>query len=528
MKRWKQRHRRARLDVALTTVVVAAMSAVLGLPGTVGASSGTSEQVAAHARATRAPLAGAVPGPLTVEHDQFVDADGRVVFLHGLFGVWKIPGGLPPDNNDLDGFTPADANLVAGLGFDSFRLAWFWSDLEPVQGKYDISYLSRYKALARELERRGLFVLVDSHQDMYSSEFGGDGFPTWASPASDTDPDPAKFPIGYFTTPVETAFDDFWANVDSVQNEYDGAWVKVASAFVGDPMVAGYDLLNEPFPGSTVSSCLGPQGCKKVDATSIEPAESAAAEAIRSVDTGHIAFYEPNILFNWGQPTGLKDPPAAAGTVGFSFHDQCEERAAWEASGGTIQPTPAQEATCLRQSEAPLRHAHSTAAKLGAVPFMTEVDPITDSDAAGLECILEDADAHMTSWTYGLSWTSGELESMDPAKEAVLARTYPVAVAGAPQSFSFDARSGNFEMRYRSDDGPAPTVISVPTAIHYPHGYKVTVTGGGVVTSAPGAQALTITAPSGVEVRVSVTPIGTVVTAATSLPSCTALLNPSA
>ena len=81
------------------------------------------------------------------------------------------------------------------------------------------------------------------------------------------------------------------------------------------------------------------------------------------MDTGHIAFYEPNILFNWGQPTGLQRPPAAAGAVGFSFHDQCEERAAWEASGGTIQPTPAQEATCLQQSEAPLRQAHSTATK---------------------------------------------------------------------------------------------------------------------------------------------------------------------
>ena len=518
---------RARLGVIVATVVVSAMSVALALPGTAGASGGSSKHhvtVADESRVASAPLAGLVPGPLTVEHDQFVDADGRVVFLHGLFGVWKIPGGLPPDNNDIDGFTPADASLVSSLGFDGFRLAWFWSDLEPVQGKFDTAYLSRYKALARELERRGLFVLADSHQDMYSSVFGGDGFPAWASPASDTDPDPAKFPIGYFTTPVEVAFDDFWANVDSVQNNYDAAWRKVASAFVGDPMLAGYDLLNEPFPGSSVGSCLGPQGCKTIDATSIEPAESAAAEAIRSVDTGHISFYEPNILFNWGQPTGLKDPPTAAGTVGLSFHDQCEERAAWEASGGTIQPTPAQEATCLQQSEAPLRHAQSTAKKMGAVPFMTEVDPITDSDAAGLECILEDADAHMTSWTYGLSWTSGELRSMDPAKKAVLARTYPVAVAGVPRSFTFDARTGIFKIRYRSGGGPAPTVISVPTAVHYPDGYKVTVTGGGVVTSAPDAQALTVTAPSGAQVSVSVTPIGTVVTAASSLPSCSSLL----
>jgi endoglycosylceramidase len=127
---------------------------------------------------TETPLADLVPGPLTVQDDRFVDADGRTVILHGLFGVWKIPGGLPPDNNQPDGFTRKDADTVASLGFDAFRLAWFWSDLEPKQGRYDASYLARYKRLATELEQRGLFVLADSQQDMYSSVFGGDGFPT--------------------------------------------------------------------------------------------------------------------------------------------------------------------------------------------------------------------------------------------------------------------------------------------------------------------------------------------------------------
>jgi hypothetical protein len=40
MKTTKQRDQRARLDMVVTTIVVTAMSAVLALPGTAGASSG--------------------------------------------------------------------------------------------------------------------------------------------------------------------------------------------------------------------------------------------------------------------------------------------------------------------------------------------------------------------------------------------------------------------------------------------------------------------------------------------------------
>ncbi len=522
---------RGRWSRGAVTLIAVTTVGLLAVPSTVGAATRAATRTTSAtnpaAGYTSTPLAGAVPGPLTVQNDRFVDADGRVVFLHGLFGVWKIPGGLPPDNTDPDGFTPADADTVAGLGFDGFRLAWFWSDLEPTQGQYDATYLAGYKALATELEQRGLFVLADSHQDMYSSVFNGDGFPTWASPASDTDPNPGPFPVNYFAAPTEEAFDDFWADDGNVQDQYDAAWKEVASQFVGDPLLVGYDLLNEPFPGSDVVSCLGTKGCKSSDRTNIEAAETRAARAIDTVDSRHISFYEPNILFNWGQPTGLTKPPASSANVGLSFHDQCQERAAWEAGGGATQPTPAQEASCLQQSAIPLRKANSTARNLDAVPFMTEVATITNDDPAGLECIFENADAHQTSWTYGLSWKSGELRTLDPAKAAVLARTYPVAVAGRPSGFNFDARTGIFHMKYTASGGTAPTVISVPTAIHYPNGYQVQIKGGGVVTSAPGAQQLTITAPAGADVSLRVLPVGAVTTAASSLPGCASLLNPS-
>lgn len=87
MKSTRQLDPPVRLAVGVTTIVLMAVSTMLAFPGVAGALGGTSKHqgvATASSRFTASPLAGAVPGPLTVEKDQFVDADGRVVFLHGL------------------------------------------------------------------------------------------------------------------------------------------------------------------------------------------------------------------------------------------------------------------------------------------------------------------------------------------------------------------------------------------------------------------------------------------------------------
>ncbi|HLG91539.1 MAG TPA: cellulase family glycosylhydrolase, partial [Acidimicrobiales bacterium] len=325
---------------------------------------------------------------------RFVDADHRVVSFHGLFAAWKIPGGLPPDSATApDGFTAADAATAASLGMNVFRLAWFWADLEPSPGKVDHAYLNGYFDLARMLEDHGIQVLVDAHQDMFSPRFGGDGFPDWAAPPDDLDPHPGPFPLGYLTPPVAQAFDSFWADDRQVQQAFEHAWEVVASRFSHDPHVVGYDLMNEPFPGSNFGSCLSAPGCTSFDHSVLQKAESRLGLAVRKVDREHPLFLEPLIFFDWGVPTGLSHTRSQLYPLGFSFHDECFERAVWEGSGGTATPTPQQEATCLAQSVAPIANGEATASAMRAAPFMTEVSPITNSDAPGLECILEDAEA---------------------------------------------------------------------------------------------------------------------------------------
>ncbi len=62
----------------------------------------------------------------------------------------------------------------------------------------------------------------------------------------------------------------------------------------------------------------------------------------------------------------------------------------------------------------------------------------------------------------------------------MLSRTYPQAVAGTPLSFSFSPSTGVFDLAYVPNHRiHAPTLIFVPTELHYPHGYCARTTGRG-------------------------------------------------
>lgn len=456
-------------------------------------------------------------GPLRPDGRFFRDRQNRAVILHGLFGVWKIPGlwGPPDSPTDPRGFTAADADRVAALGLNGFRLAYFWEGLEPTRGAYDTAYLANIVRVQKLLAGRGVFTLIDSHQDMYSSVFGGDGFPAWAV-HDDGVPLGVDlgFPGNYFTPAVSRAFDNFWRNADGVLDAYARQLAFVARHFADDPMVLGYDLINEPWPGTEYPSCLQPLGCPLFDTLRLQPAEDRLAWAVRKADWRHIIFYEPNFFFTGGVRSWLGAPPARVRRVALSFHNQCVARAVLQLSrsipgAGPLLGAPVavmNSVVCPTANAQVLANAMSTAAAIGGPPLMTEVAAPSDSDHAGLNCLFELADQKMVGWTYGLSWRSGELRTLHPEKAAVLARAYPQAVAGTPSAFSFDVRTGRFTLRYTTRPHTAgPTVIELPAAT-YPNGYTVAAQGAHV-TSAPGAELLTLANDPGAHsVHVTVDP----------------------
>jgi endoglycosylceramidase len=485
--------------------------------------------LAAAGIATIAPgIALAAAGPLRADGRYLVDPEGRVVILHGLFAVWKQPPYFPAGidsttDPSTPSFTDADADEVQSFGLDGVRLSWYWEGLEPTQGHYSTAYLSGIAGAEQKFASRGIYVVLDAHQDQYDQLFGNEpGFPEWSAvtggqPVAPEPSDPGyaawKFPLGYFHTSTELAFGNLYANTavngEGIRAAFGRAWQVVVRRFDHDPMVAGYDLINEPFPGTTsqsvpsISSCSTTTGCPNFDRHTLEPFQVAVARAIRGVDPERTVFFEPTFFFNIGVPTHFTTPPAAVAPVGLSFHDQCPSRTAYSLSH---DPTIIIQGhtSCPPVSAKVLRHDRQTTARLGGPGLMTEVASTSDNDVQGLNCLLDQADRFQAGWTYGLSWSNPEDElrrlasesaptGAAPFKQMILARVYPRAVAGIPERYSFNVRNGRFRMTYipRRDDG-APTIISIPVSVQYPDGYVVHVRGARQV-SRPDASKLALT-----------------------------------
>jgi hypothetical protein len=175
-----------------------------------------------------------------------------------------------PDSGD-------DFAEMRALGFDMVRLVLNWSQLEPTAGHYSSVYLDRVAQVVGWAGQQGISVVLDMHQDQYSryilpgssttvagfscrSSGGSDGAPKWAvftngKPACAIDGQTALNPAS------SAAFAAFWANHtvrgpagqspgSGLQDHYIGALAALARRFQSDPAVIGYELMNEPQPGS--------------------------------------------------------------------------------------------------------------------------------------------------------------------------------------------------------------------------------------------------------------------------------------
>ena len=144
--------------------------------------------------------------------------------------------------------------------------------------------------------------MIDSHQDMYSSFFHGDGFPAW-SVHDDGIPLVTNngFPLNYFTPAVEQTFTNLWADDGGVLDAYDQQLAFVARRFARDPMVLGYDLMNEPFSGNDQATCAPSPGCPAWDAATLSPAEASMARAVRSARATSSSSTSPR-----SSPTGAR------------------------------------------------------------------------------------------------------------------------------------------------------------------------------------------------------------------------------
>ena len=250
-------------------------------------------------------------GILRTEGKKIVDADGTEVIFKGIgLGGWLVPEGYmfnmsgfansPTEirnkiievvgeaNADIifqefraNFITEADVDSIASWGFNNIRLPMHYDLLTPRDQPYVYteSGFTLIDSLITWCKKRDIYLILDLH-----AAPGGQS----AEPISDYDP----------------FYPSLWDSEENKARTVD-LWREIASRYVDEATVAGYDLLNEPAWGD-----LGPNN---IDLRNLY---IRITNAIRTVDTNHVVYIEGNWFAT--DFTGLTPP--WDDNMSYSFH----------------------------------------------------------------------------------------------------------------------------------------------------------------------------------------------------------------
>eukprot|EP00058_Branchiostoma_floridae_P015168 XP_002600656.1 hypothetical protein BRAFLDRAFT_102437 [Branchiostoma floridae] len=418
----------------------------------------------------------------------------RFIFLTVSVGIEEV--GRSGTRYPAQMLNQSRLDELQSWGFNSVRLGMMWAGTEPQEGRYNHTYISILRNITTELGRRGIYVILDMHQDALVRPFTFyDGVPPWLVQSFPPPDHPYPWPLenitswqyAYVTQACSHAFQCLYDNYKGAAEKMASFWKFVASEFSNQTSVLGYELLNEPWVGDWTRDpeLLLPGHAGKVN---LSPLHDRVSLAIRTVDEETLIFYEP---VTWGYifsedgvfGSGYEHVPGGKAFQNrsvFSYHYYCSLY-----HGG--QPYPEYERVACDQIVGPklFSAVQEDLKMLGGGAFLTEFgtcSPNTSqpdlSDTVECGFVLREADRFLQSWTYwdtfkgtGAFWDrSGRAI---PERISMFVRTYARAVAGVPTAMTFDVVTRRFHLTFDPDPSiKEPTEIFVPR-IHYEKGYTV-------------------------------------------------------
>ena len=472
---------------------------------------------------------------ISVKGQRFLDDKGRQRIFNGLNFVDKH---CLPDEDGVIRYRTAlneeTAAAIAARGMNIVRLGVTWAAIEPEQGKYNTVYLDGVKETLHLCEKHGIYAFLDWHQDLYSYYCynAGDGAPKWAvlGPADCRKPFLIWATGYFFGKTVWRSFDAFWENQPvngkGLRDSYCDMLAFTADYLKDCPAVMGYDLLNEPFPGTPggkifrklVKSGVGtvlfhPRVDRKqlakdalsgevmkalsvaddpkvyhsvidsgsgllydFDMTRYYPFLQQAAAAIRRVTDRGVIFSENCYYSNMGIPCSYPRLTRADGGVERNF--------AFAPHGYDLTVD-----TPLTNEASPHRVDHifgeheRTQARLDAPVLVGEWGGMVPGGEKypALEHLIDKFDRNRWSQTYW-HWFDG----MENSKiMEILSRPYPQAVAGEIKRYGYDRKNGVFTLSYTgSASVKAPTLIWLPRdpkAVYATRKYQLNRTENGLI-----------------------------------------------
>ncbi|MFJ4044783.1 glycoside hydrolase family 5 protein [Microbacterium sp. NPDC089987] len=440
------------------------------------------------------------PPPLRSDAARLRDVHGRHRVLHGINLVAK-GGGSEIGDFTARGFrgewTAEDIADLAARGFTLVRLGVIWAAVEPRPGAYDEAYLDWLDEQLDLIHEAGMLAVLDAHQDLYSQRFG-DGAPHWATlTAQEFEPSELWSDAYLSSAAVHEALDAFWRNASGpggvgLQERFAAMWAHVAARLGRHPAVAGYDLLNEPAPGSAAPQIFGaligafaqatgqqpeqllsdfadPEAklrqlahledeavhravgdavhplVAEFEQRSVAPLMARVTDAVRTVDPHGLILREHSYFANLGIPSGqppLDDPGEVYSPHGYDL---------------TVDTPAISLSSDIRAATIFARHAE-TAERLGVPVIVGEWGALDlGTGVASHATALQDLfDERGWSWTYWC-WQEGFAGS-----EAAGALTRPRPVAFAGDGLRWRVDGGALHARWQGAETGAPSVFFAP------------------------------------------------------------------
>jgi endoglycosylceramidase len=410
------------------------------------------------------------------------DEQGRALILHGL----NVSNSAKYDSQRMPWVGPDDvARMSRDWGFNFARFLLSWDALEPAPGVYDEVYLDRVAERIEWFRAAGIYVVLDMHQDVYGPvasdgrEIGGNGAPPWAfqTDGQAFRRNTTDWFLNYWQPAIKRAFDNFWdhAGHPELQDHYCAAWAHVAERFADDPIVIGYDLMNEPWSGSALGGSI--HGVAGFDSGLFKSFIDRCIAAIRSADEDGWVWFEPRA---WGPNDGweseigrVEDPREGPDRLVYFPHYY----SVWAETTEFYDPS---------QGEDPIWRWHHNRKR--------EIDvqraPMLVGEWGGPTSIVgwEDyfgdflrvADRLTSGWAYweygrgGWSPIDAAGNEKDPVN--VLVRAYPQRIAGKPRFIDYDADARVLRLAFEEKPGVSgPTEIYIPAARFFPSGFDLSV-----------------------------------------------------
>ncbi len=446
-----------------------------------------------------------------VEGHKFVDSEGRQILFSGINFISKNP-----QENYIPLQGKETFKQFKTWGFNCIRLGIIWDGLEPEPGKYNEEYLKEIDKRIQWAAENDIYVFLDMHQDLYGAKYS-DGAPDWATLDEGKDHyRGAVWSDSYLISPaVQTAFDNFWLNTPAsdgvgIQDHYAELWKHIAKRYAKNTTVIGYDIMNEPFMGSSAQQVmplmLGTYAQVYVEETGMMPpseeelgamwADEASrlkalefiatkdrysrvvdavyelsadfertqlqsmyqkvADAIRSVDMYHILFFNHNYFVNTGVSTALEATTLSDGSR--------DPNVVYAAHGyDLVVDTKEVENPSYERVEFIFERIEESGKRMNMPVMVGEWGAFHGKSQKMIETarhlvdLFEDYKFSNTYWAY-----YGDIADYPYFQNAII-RPYPQYISGDLIEYDYDFESGEFTCIWEEKgNSKAPTVIHIP------------------------------------------------------------------